>query len=301
MAPAKQRILAVDDTPANLVALDAVLGVKYELVRASSGREAISILRANPNVDVILMDLQMPGMDGYEAAQQIKKLPDCADIPLVFITAVYTEDPHVKRGYAVGAVDYFTKPFDPDLLRLKVNVYAAFRRRESVLRARELQIRESEDVLRAGRKLASVLEGLPVGVLIADIGGRLCQTNEAILHILESEKAVVTDAYGEILEWWRRNEAELKGEGSPLTRTLSTGGSIHNQVVHVEGLDGRKKALLESTSPLRDIAGAVVGAVIVLRDVTEHRLFEAEFEKRVARLVSIGIELESVSRGDAPP
>ena len=99
--PSMPRVLAVDDIPANLLALDAVLSDKFELVYAHSGPEAIAILKRDRDIDVILMDVQMPGMDGYEAAAVIKKLPGCDEIPLVFITAVYREDPHVKRGYEV--------------------------------------------------------------------------------------------------------------------------------------------------------------------------------------------------------
>ena len=218
------------------------------------------------------------------------------DIPLVFITAVYHEDPHVRRGYEVGGVDYFSKPFDPGILRLKLDVYASFRRRASVLRVKERQLRDSEDVLRAGRKLWSVLEGLPVGVIIADVAGRICQANEEVLRILKSVKAVENDAYGEILEWWRRNEAVVRRGPSPLTRTLDTGESFKNQVVSLECLDGSTTRLLESTSPLRELNGAIVGAVVVLQDLTEPMKVEADFEERVARLVSIGVELEGASR-----
>ena len=124
---AKSKILAVDDNRANLVALDAVLSRQYDLVFANSAAEAISYLKAHQDLDVILMDVQMPLMDGYDAASIIKTLPGCSEIPLIFVTAHFQEDPHVKRGYAVGAVDYFSKPFDPDILRLKVGVYASFR------------------------------------------------------------------------------------------------------------------------------------------------------------------------------
>lgn len=297
----KSRVLAVDDTPANLLVLDAVLGDTHELVRAHSGPQAISMLQRDQNVDVILMDVQMPGMDGYETAREIKKLPGCEDIPIVFITAVYTEDPHVKLGYAAGGVDYFTKPFDPDILRLKVDVYASFRHRASVLRAKERQLRESEDVLRAGRKLASVLEGLPVGVIIADVAGRICQTNEEALRILRSADAIEKDAYGEVLEWWQRNEGAFKRARSPLARTLEGGESLRNEVVPMECLDGTTKSLLESTSPLRDLDGNVVGAVIVLQDVTEPKKVEADFEERIARLVSIGVELEDATHRRTTP
>ena len=285
----KPRILAVDDQPANLMALNAVLKSHYELIEARSGQEAVTILTRDPNVDVILMDIQMPGMDGYQTAARIKKLAGCEDIPLVFITAIYHEDPEIKRGYEAGAVDYFTKPFDPDILRMKLEVYASFRQRATMLKARERQLRESEDVLRAGRKLASVLEALPAGVMIADARGRICQTNEHVLRIFKSTHAVQTDAYGEILSWWARDDASIKQ--SRLAMALD-GHATHNEVVTVKCLDGLTKKLLMSTSPLRGLDGSVVGAVIVMQDMTEHHQVEADFEQRVARLLSMGIAME---------
>lgn len=293
MAPSrKPRVLAVDDTPANLVAMEAVLGDRYEVLRASSGPEALAFLQRDPNVDVIIMDVMMPGMDGYRTAERIKKMPACEDIPLVFVTAVFREDPHIKRGYAVGGVDYFTKPFDPDLLRLKIDVYSSFRHRAQLLRIRERQLQESEDVLNAARKLASVLEGLPVGVIVADVGGRICQTNEEVLRIIKCAAAVASDAYGQVLEWWRRNEAILKRGHSPLARSLASGESPRNEVVEIDCPDGTKKSVLQSSSPLRGLDGSIVGAVLVIQDLTQHREVEAEFEQRIARLVSVGVELE---------
>src|SRR4051812_9239913 len=94
----KPTILAIDDVPANLIALEAVLERDFDLVTAASGARGIEILKQRSDIAVILMDVQMPIMDGYEAAAHIKKLPGCAEIPIVFITAVYHEDPYVKRG-----------------------------------------------------------------------------------------------------------------------------------------------------------------------------------------------------------
>lgn len=288
-------MLAVDDTPANLVALEAVLADTFQVISARSGPEALAILGRDKDIDVIVMDLMMPGMDGFQAAERIKKMPGCEDIPLVFITAVFREDPHIKRGYAVGGVDYFTKPFDPELLRFKLNVYASFRHRAQVLRIRERQLQESEDVLNASRKLASVLEGLPVGIIISDVAGRIGQTNDHVLRIIKLDAAITSDAYGQVLTWWRRNEATLKHRGSPLARALESGVSLHNQPVQLECLDGTTASLLQSASPLRGLDGNIVGAVVILQDLTQHREIEAEFEKRVARLVSIGVELEGTT------
>src|SRR5438552_559652 len=112
----KSTLLLVDDKPANLLALEAVLKEDgYTIILANSGKEALDLLKEK-EVDLILLDIQMPGMDGYETARRIKQMPACQNIPIIFITAIFTENPYVKKGYEVGAIDYFAKPFDPDLL-----------------------------------------------------------------------------------------------------------------------------------------------------------------------------------------
>ena len=287
----KPRILAVDDTPGNLVALDAVLDRDFTLLTARSGHEAIALLERQNDVDVILMDVQMPTMDGFEAAARIKKLPGCDEIPIVFVTAVYNEDPHVKRGYAAGGVDYFTKPFDPDLLRLKIGIYASFRQRAAVLRERELQIKETEDLLRAGRKLSLLLESLPVGVLISDVDGRICQSNEEIARIFRSSEIIKNDDYGQMLGWWDSDGQLLKDRGSPLSLALH-GTASRSSVFEIVCVDGAVKRVLMSASPLLGAEGHVVGAVIVIQDMSEHKRIEAELQDRIARLVSLGVELE---------
>jgi CheY-like chemotaxis protein len=241
------------------------------------------------------MDVQMPVMDGFEAAAHIKKLPGCAEIPIVFITAVYNEDPHVKRGYAAGGVDYFTKPFDPDLLRLKIGIYASFRQRAAVLKERERQLKETEDLLHAGRKLSLLLESLPVGVLIADVEGRICQANDEVARICESVELIKNDAYGPILGWWDAAGHLLKDHGGPLSLALH-GTASRNQTLEIQCLDGSVKPVLLSASPLLGIDAQIVGAVIVIQDVSEHKRIEAELQDRIARLVSLGVELEQSVR-----
>ena len=287
----KPTILAVDDTPANLVALEAVLEKDFDLQFANSGAAAIALLNKSHDIDVILMDLQMPGMDGFEAASRIKKMAGCEEIPIVFITAVYSEDPHVKRGYAAGGVDYFTKPFDPDLLRLKMGIYASFRQRTAVLRERERQLKETEELLQAGRKLSALLETLPVGVLISDVEGRICQANEEMARIYKATDAISSDAYGELLGWWDADGHQIKNREGPIEQAL--GGKVsHNQVIHLRCIDGTMKSVFASASPLRALDGKIVGSVILIQDVSATKQIEAELEHRITRLVSLGLELQ---------
>jgi CheY-like chemotaxis protein len=291
----KPTILAVDDTPGNLVALEAVLDQDFTLLFARSGQEAIAVVRKHRNIDVILMDVQMPVMDGFEAAAQIKRLPGGDQIPIVFITAVYNEDPHVKRGYAAGGVDYFTKPFDPDLLRLKIGIYASFHQREAVLKERMRQLKETEDLLHAGRKLSLLLESLPVGILISDADGRICQANDEVARICKSLDVLKNDAYGRVIGWWDGGGHLLKDAGGPLSRALQ-GTASRNQVLEIRCVDGSAKPVLISASPLLGLDAEIVGAVIVIQDMSEHERFQAELQDRIARLVSLGVELEQSVR-----
>jgi CheY-like chemotaxis protein len=294
----KPAILAVDDTPANLLALEAVLERDFEVRSVTSGEAAIAMLNARPDVTVILMDVQMPEMDGFQAAARIKRIPGCEDIPIVFVTAVFREDPHVKRGYEAGGVDYFTKPFDPELLRLKVSIYASFREKAAVLKSREEQIRETERVVQAGRKLSTLLESLPVGILIADTQGRICQANDEVARIFKATEAIEHDAYGELLGWWSSSEQAIKGPRGPLARTLETGAASHDTELQIRCFDGSSRQILASVSPLFGQGQKIVGAVVVIRDLTDPKKVGAEFDTRVARLVSLGIELERDARSE---
>jgi CheY-like chemotaxis protein len=291
-AQPRYTVLAVDDNEANLLALEAVLEETCNVVRAQSGPEALSVLEQQSDIDVVLLDVHMPGMDGFQTAGRIKKIEGCQDIPIVFITAFYKEDPYIKQGYEAGGIDYFSKPFDPDILKLKIAIYASFRQRSNILHERERQVRESEELLRVGRKLASVLESLPVGVLIADVGGRICQTTEEVSRILKADTRIDNDSYGEMLAWWDGGGHPLKDLDGALAQALRVGEPSHSKPVQIHCLDGSTSTILASTSPLRGVNGKIVGAVILIQDLTEHKRIEKDFEQRVVHLIGLGVQLE---------
>ena len=139
----KVNILLVDDHPANLDTLEAILdNPDYHFVRAMSGREALKHLLEFRDFAVILLDVQMPEMDGFEMARLIKKRESSRSIPIIFLTAISKEESYVFEGYAAGAVDYLIKPFSAAILKSKVAVFVELFRKD-----RELQ--ELSEALRA--------------------------------------------------------------------------------------------------------------------------------------------------------
>lgn len=120
----RPKVLLVDDQQPNLLALQAVLNTHdHEVVSAASGEEALRALLESDDFAVIILDVQMPGMDGYETAAHIKRRARTRDIPIIFLTAIGNDPDHSMRGYAAGGVDFIVKPFDPWALRAKVSVF----------------------------------------------------------------------------------------------------------------------------------------------------------------------------------
>jgi CheY-like chemotaxis protein len=170
----KAKILLVDDRPENLLALEAILSaLDQTLVRASSGEEALKALLTD-DFAVILLDVQMPGMDGFETAAHIKRRERTRDIPIIFLTAINHGPHHTFRGYAAGAVDYISKPFDPWVLRAKVSVFVE-------LYMKNCQLREQAALLRLQLEQGGHAGGdggkEPVG-LIAELSARLAAVEE---------------------------------------------------------------------------------------------------------------------------
>ena len=136
-------ILMVDDRAENLLALDAILEPLGErLVRAHSGDEALKCLLTE-EFAVILLDVQMPGLNGFETAEMIKSRERTRYVPIIFLTAISKDEAYVFRGYSVGAVDYMSKPFQPDVLRSKVSVFVDLYRKQRQLKRQERMLREA--------------------------------------------------------------------------------------------------------------------------------------------------------------
>lgn len=124
---ARNRILIVDDVNENLHALMTILRDDYAIVAANSGEKALELAQRKPQPDLILLDIKMPGMDGYSVLARLKANPDTADIPVIFVTAL-AEAADEARGLTLGVADYITKPVNPDLLHLRVRIQLELQR-----------------------------------------------------------------------------------------------------------------------------------------------------------------------------
>ncbi len=141
-------ILLVDDQPANLLALEAMLqGLGQNLVKAESGREALKRLLTH-DFAVILLDVKMPDMDGFETAALIRERDKSRDTPIIFLTAADKTHTEAVRGYAVGAVDYLVKPVVPEFVRSKVSVFVELAKKTELLRRQADRLREGEQAAR---------------------------------------------------------------------------------------------------------------------------------------------------------
>jgi PAS domain S-box-containing protein len=173
-------ILVVDDYPPNILALEAILQpLGHVLVRAGSGEEALKAL-LKQDFALIIMDVQMPGMDGFQTASLIKMRDRSRHIPIIFLTAISKDAAHIFEGYAHGAVDYLLKPFDPQILRSKVSVFVDLWQRGELLKEREAALRELE-IERVEHKAAAryqaLIEAMPQIVLAMRPTGELYYCN----------------------------------------------------------------------------------------------------------------------------
>ncbi len=253
-------ILVVDDNPAKLLALEVALGpLGQNLVPATSGEDALRLLM-HRRFATIVLDVNMPGLDGFQTAQMIRARPSSARTPIIFVSAVNLEPADALRGYGLGAVDYIVAPVLPEVLRAKVSVFVdLFRATE------ELERLNSE----ARTTLAAIVESSQDAIVSKTLAGVITSWNAgaARLYGYTPEEAIgrsfalvippeLHEQERVILERVRRGE---RVEPFDTVRVAKGGGRVDVSVI---------------VSPLRDHYGRVIGASNVTRDVTARKRSE---------------------------
>lgn len=253
-------ILVVDDEPRNLAVLESILDDPgYRLVRATSGEDALLALMAD-EFALLVLDVQMPGMSGFELAHLVKERKKTARIPIIFLTAYYNDDQHILEGYGSGAVDYLHKPVNPPVLRSKVAVFAELHRK-----GRELE--------RANRQLvAEVAERRRAEV-------RLSELNASLDQRVTERTAALRASEERLLEASRRKDEFLATLAHELRNPLAP---VRN-AIHFLKLRGPATSDVQWASDIIDRQVALMARLIDdLMDVS--RIGQGRIELRRAQV-----------------
>ena len=277
MTDERVNILLVDDQRNNLLALESILAESGEnLVMAESGAAALRHL-LSMDFAVVLLDVQMPDLDGFETANLIRSRDRSRDTPIIFLTALSRSETNVFRGYQLGAVDYIFKPFHAEILRSKVNVFV------ELFRQREAFKRQAHELARLIKQNELILNAAAEGVFGVDLEGATTFVNPAAARMIGRRGSEIAGT----------EMHSLVHPAFPGVLTCDIRRCRLNAVLHGDPADeeieetffrpdGTSFPVEFCASPMRDEHSELLGAVITFRDVTEKRsaALAAEAERR---------------------
>jgi len=263
------RILLVDDHSANLVALEAVLDpLGYRLVKATSGEEALRQLLTD-DFALILLDVQMPGLDGFKTAQLIKERPRSREIPIIFITALSRDASNVFRGYSQGAVDYLLKPFDADILRSKVSVFVQLYLQKEKIKQQSAELAQRERDMqekKAQERLHTLVDAMPLSVWATSTSGQVYFCNK----VWTSYSGLTPERSGHFgVEAAHPDDAQ--DVRSAITRAFATGTPLETEVRLRRASDGAYRWHLLRAVPERNATGVTTSWIATATDIEERK------------------------------
>jgi PAS domain S-box-containing protein len=288
-APDRARVLLVDDDERNLLAVATVLEDLGEVVLAHSGEEALRHLLKG-EFAVILLDVYMPGMDGYETAQIIRAREHTKGIPIVFLSAVNKEAEHLLRGYSMGAVDYVFKPVDPVILRSKVAVFVELYEKtkeverkarheqallDANLRANAERLRVEQELRRAEQRQAVIIQSLPMVLYLEPYDSKRRIPN----YLTGDIEAITGFTYDQLASdpqiWIERLHPDDRVKVIAALEARSRSGKMSIEY-RWQCADGRFKHVLDQAVLLKDPQGQPVEFAGTITDVSEQRSLESQ-------------------------
>ncbi|MCL6678054.1 response regulator [Sphingomonas sp. RG327] len=287
--PQRARVLLVDDDERNLLALATVLEDLGEVVLARSGEEALRHLLKG-EFAVILLDVYMPGIDGYETAQIIRARDQTKGIPIVFLSAVNKEAEHLIRGYSMGAVDYVFKPVDPIILRSKVAVFVdLFEKTKEIerkarheqalldanLRANAERLRAEQELRRAEQRQAAIIQSLPMVLYLEPY-----DSTRRTPNFLSGDVEAITGISYQKLKadpamWFERLHPDDRNKVTSALKVRSAAGRFSIEY-RWQCADGSYKHFLDQAVLLKDPDGRPIEFAGTITDITDQRSLEMQ-------------------------
>ncbi|HEY4132138.1 MAG TPA: ATP-binding protein [Gemmatimonadaceae bacterium] len=297
-------ILLVDDRAENLLALEAILEpLNQRLIRASSGEDALRRLLER-DFAVILLDVQMPGMNGFETAELIKARERSRITPIIFLTAISKEEEYVFKGYSVGAVDYIFKPFQPEILRSKVQVFVdlslqARRIAEQDQRLRdgemqELELRHMHELYQSEARFKEIVSSAMDAIVLFDAEGKISLINAAAEQMFNTTPEV---AFGTPISTFI-NDAKGGDVVKSIAATASAPDSDSESAAQAKDLmgcrvGGQPFPIEASVSCLQTHNGRMF--TLIARDVSERVRHERALKEQATSLARSANELKSLN------
>ena len=303
-------ILIVDDRPENLLALEAILEpLGQKLVRAHSGDEALRLLLSH-DFAMILLDVQMPGIDGFETARLIKSRERTKYIPIIFLTAISKDEQYVFEGYSVGAVEYMTKPFQPDILRSKVSVFVDLYQKQRQIASqadliresekRELELRHVREIYESEARFSEIVGSAMDAIVVFDADGLISLFNAAAerMFCAKADGAVGGNVMRYFPEVGRRETLDRICHMSGADRQHENTCTTDTPAEHVLAFTGRRETgeefPIEATASCLDVRGKRTYTLIV-RDISERRRAEEALKEQAESLAKAMTELKALN------
>lgn len=294
------RVLVVDDDEHNLIAISNVLENLAEIVVVRSGEEALRHL-LREEFAVILLDVYMPGLDGYETARLIRAREQTRRMPIVFLSAVNKEMEHLLRGYSMGAVDYVFKPADPTVLRSKVSVFVdLYTMRKEVqrnaetrqrllaenLRANAERLRAEQELRLAEHRQAAIIASLPITLYLEDVGSKQ-RVPKYVSGNFESLTGFTLDEIRRSPDiWFERLHPEDRHRAITALSTRGRGG-VHSVEYRWRCANGEYRHFLDQAILIRDAGGQPVEYAGTLLDISDRRELESQLN-HIRKMDAIG-------------
>ena len=265
------KLLIVDDHQHNLFTLRTLVQqhMDVEILEAISGQQALETALREPDIDLIILDVQMPEMDGFQTASMLKIRKKTRDIPIIFLTAALKTEEFQHKGFEVGAVDYLLKPIDDNLLINKISTYFRLIEKERGMnQVLEQKVAErTAELAQAKNYLENIINYMGEALLVLDPDGRITHVNPAACQMLGYTENVLLDlSIGDVFE--EEEDAQAGAFMGTWLEALIRVGVLSKIDARFIAKDGRRVPILFSRTALKEPGGEISDIICIAKDMT---------------------------------